>query len=182
MAIPQVCKSLRTSGVRWTVSFYWIKQFAMFSGSNQNPSQPPPVTRRSFARSLAVAIVAILVGALWALREWYHNRSAPAQVIAHVGEIPSGGTKIFQYPSDVAPCILVRTGDTSYVAYSRICTHNSCPVFYRPDENGLECRCHGGLFSIADGSVLQGPPPRPLPRILLEVRGNDILAVGVANT
>jgi nitrite reductase/ring-hydroxylating ferredoxin subunit len=146
------------------------------------PAANPQPTRRSFAKSFAISIGAILVGGLYALREWYHSRPAAAQVIAQAGEIPVGGTKIFQYPTDVAPCILVRTGDASYVAYSRICTHNSCPVFYRPDENGLECRCHGGLFSIVDGAVLAGPPPRPLPRILLEVRGNDILAVGVANT
>jgi len=150
--------------------------------AQQPSSQPSPQpTRRSFARAVAAAIGAAIVGGLWALRWWYHSRTAPPTVIAQLGEIPVGGTKIFQYPTDVAPCILVRTGDSSYVAYSRICTHNSCPIFYRPDENGFECRCHGGLFSIVDGSVLQGPPPRPLPRILLEFRGNDILAVGVAN-
>jgi Rieske Fe-S protein len=27
--------------------------------------------------------------------------------------------------------------------------------------------------------VLQGPPPRPLPRILIEERGDDVVAVGV---
>ena len=32
----------------------------------------------------------------------------------------------------------------------------------------------------ADGSVLHGPPPRPLPRILLEIRDGAIYAVGVA--
>ena len=148
---------------------------------SQQPSKQPQPTRRGFAKTVAAAIGAAIVGGLWALRWWYHSRTAPPTVIAQLGEIPVGGTKIFQYPTDVAPCILVRTGDSSYVAYSRICTHNSCPVFYRPDENGFECRCHGGLFSIVDGSVLQGPPPRPLPRILLEFRGNDILAVGVAN-
>jgi nitrite reductase/ring-hydroxylating ferredoxin subunit len=147
--------------------------------------QPPgqqQVTRRSFGKSIAIAVGAVVAGGLWILRWWYHSQPTPRRVIARADEIPVGGTKIFQYPTEVAPCILVRTGETAYVAYSRICTHNSCPVFYRPDENGLECRCHGGLFSIADGSVLEGPPPRPLPRILLEIRGNDIVATGVAET
>lgn len=150
---------------------------------NQQPvpaaAQP---TRRSFAKSIAIAAGAIVVGGLWALREWYHSQSSPPREIARTNEIPIGGTKIFQYPTDVAPCILIRAAENSYVAYSRICTHNSCPVFYRPDENGLECRCHGGLFSITDGSVLQGPPPRPLPRILVEIRGNEIYAVAVSKT
>jgi len=146
------------------------------------PSDTGQPTRRSFGKLIAVAVAAVILIGLRALRWWYHSRTAPPLVVAQIGEIPVGGTKIFDYPTDAAPCILVRTGDTTYVAYSRICTHNSCPVFYRPDENGFECRCHNGLFSITDGSVLQGPPPRPLPRIFLEVRGSDILAVGVANT
>jgi hypothetical protein len=29
---------------------------------------------------------------------------------------------------------------------------------------------------------LQGPPPRPLPHILLEKRGAEILAVGIARS
>jgi nitrite reductase/ring-hydroxylating ferredoxin subunit len=156
---------------------------------SKNSASPPPEaqlptqsTRRSFAKSIAITIGAVLAGSLITLREWYRSRSAPAVVIAHTDEIPVGATKIFQYPTDVAPCILVRTGESSYVAYSRICTHNSCPVFYRPDESAFECRCHGGLFSVTDGSVLAGPPPRPLPRIRLAVRGKDILAVGITST
>jgi len=142
---------------------------------------PPLPTRRSFAKSIAITLAAIFAASLIALRWWYHSRSAPAVVIAQLGEIPVGGYKIFQYPTDVAPCILIRTDETNYVAYSRICTHNSCPVFYRPDENALECRCHGGLFSITNGDVLAGPPPHPLPRIQLAIRGNDILATGIAS-
>ena len=148
--------------------------------AGQAQGQQP--TRRSFGKSIAIAISAIVLGGLWGLRRWYHSQSAPARMIAQAGEIGVNGTKIFQYPTDVDPCILVRTGDNSYVAYSRICTHKSCPVFYRADENGFECRCHNALFSITDGAVVQGPPPRPLPRILLDFRGNDIFAVGVART
>ena len=36
-----------------------------------------------------------------------------------------------------------------------------------------------GFFSIKDGSVLQGPPPRPLPRIVLETRGQQLVAIEV---
>ena len=88
------------------------------------------------------------------------------RVIGRLDEIPVGGSKIFVYPTDVEPCILLRPSQDEYLAYSRLCTHASC---------------HGGSFSVADGSVLQGPPPRPLPRILLEKQGSEIVAVGVAN-
>lgn len=103
-------------------------------------------------------------------------------VIAQVGEIPVDGSKIFSYPGDINPCLLLRPAENTYVAYSRICTHTSCPVHYRPEENRIICPCHGGVFSVADGSVLAGPPPRPLPRITLEQHGNDLVAVGIVKT
>jgi Rieske Fe-S protein len=104
----------------------------------------------------------------------------PPRVVAQAGEIPVGGSKIFTYPTDVEPCILLRPAAETYVAYSRLCTHASCPVFYHADGNRLDCPCHGGSFSVADGSVLAGPPPRPLPQILIERRGSDLVATGIA--
>jgi Rieske Fe-S protein len=52
-------------------------------------------------------------------------------------------------------------------------------VYYAREKNRLECPCHEGYFSIKDGSVLQGPPPRPLPRVVLERRGDQLVAVGM---
>jgi len=154
----------------------------MTNTENVDPqASEPQVSRRNFGKVIAGGIVAIVVGGLWGLREWYHRQATPVRLIAHTGEIPVRGSKIFQYPTDVAPCILVRLAETDYVAYSRICTHNSCPVFWHPEDNAFLCPCHDGLFSVTDGAVLQGPPPRPLPRILLRIRGSDIFAVGISN-
>jgi len=62
---------------------------------------------------------------------------------------------------------------------ARGCTHLSCAVYFSAKEDRLECPCHQGFFSVRDGSVLQGPPPRPLPQITLERNGARLLAVGV---
>jgi Rieske Fe-S protein len=43
----------------------------------------------------------------------------------------------------------------------------------------LECPCHQGFFSVEDGAVLQGPPSRPLPRVLLKKQGENLVAIGV---
>ena len=67
-------------------------------------------------------------------------------------------------------CIMIRTAADQVVAYSQKCTHLSCAVYYAKEANRLECPCHEGYFSVTDGSVLQGPPPRALPRILLRAR------------
>jgi len=119
------------------------------------------------------------VGGLFALREYYHSGAVPGLAIAGAADIPVGGSAIFQYPTPNDPCVLIRTGADTYVAYSRICTHAACPVFYQPGANVIACPCHGGVYSVADGSVLQGPPPRPLPRIRLERRGTTLVATGV---
>jgi Rieske Fe-S protein len=94
-----------------------------------------------------------------------------------VGEISVGSVKLFEYPGPKDQCLLVRTGEDSYVAYSQKCTHLSCAVYYSAKENRLECPCHQGYFSIHDGSVLQGPPTRPLPRVVLDRRGSELIAV-----
>ena len=46
-------------------------------------------------------------------------------------------------------------------------------------EGVIHCPCHEGFFDLKTGRVLAGPPPRPLTRILLEIRGDDVYATGV---
>jgi Rieske Fe-S protein len=103
----------------------------------------------------------------------------PVLVVSKAGEIPVGGSKIFTYPTAIEPCILLHPTSDTFVAFSRTCTHASCPVFYHPEANLLACPCHQGAYSATDGSVIAGPPPRPLPRVLLERRGQDLLATGM---
>jgi len=104
----------------------------------------------------------------------------PAVPVAGLEEIPVGGVKLFQYPGQGEQCILVRFGADDYAAYSQTCTHLSCAVYYARERNRLECPCHEGYFSVRDGSVLQGPPQRPLPRVVLERRDGRLVAVAMS--
>jgi nitrite reductase/ring-hydroxylating ferredoxin subunit len=139
------------------------------------------VTRRQFSRFLVLTSLGMLVGNLWILlrTRWKRDPAAPVPVVvARVGEIPIGGVKVFRFPGPADPCLLLRTREDVYVAYSQKCTHLSCAVYYAHERNRLECPCHEGYFAVEDGRVIQGPPPRPLPRILIEVRGAELVAVG----
>jgi Rieske Fe-S protein len=151
----------------------WQDEFSVFAADERY------VSRRQFTKFLTLTSFAMLAGNLWILvRSWFHHApSYPAQAVASAGEIPVGGVKTFAYPTADDPCILVRTGADEYVAYSQKCTHLSCAVYYDRDQNRLECPCHKGFFSIANGSVLQGPPQRPLPRVELERSGDQLVAV-----
>jgi cytochrome b6-f complex iron-sulfur subunit len=48
-------------------------------------------------------------------------------------------------------------------ALSARCTHEGCTVEWQPAQAVVLCACHNGRFA-ADGRVIAGPPPRPLPR------------------
>jgi nitrite reductase/ring-hydroxylating ferredoxin subunit len=144
--------------------------------SNPDNDQIP---RRQFAKYLTGAgIVAAFGGAIIFIRA--RKNSYPVKVVAHVGDIPIGGVKIISYPNDEHPCFLLHPSEGTFLAFSRLCTHAACPTFYRPEERVFACPCHGGVFSAIDGSVLAGPPPKPLPRVQLELRGQDLVAIGVS--
>ena len=49
---------------------------------------------------------------------------------------------------------VIRTGPTSFLALSKICTHEGCETDVT--NNRLECPCHGSIFA-NDGSVIRGP-------------------------
>jgi Rieske Fe-S protein len=139
------------------------------------------VTRRQMTKFLVLTSFGMFVGNLWILLRSMFSKapSYPQQTVARLGEIPVGGVKLFTYPTKDDHCILVRTSESEHVSYSQKCTHLSCAVYYSQENNRLECPCHKGFFSIADGSVLQGPPSRPLPKIILESHGTELVAVDI---
>lgn len=153
----------------------WKDEFSVFTSDERY------VTRRQFTKFLTLASLGMFVGNLWILAKTYFAKtpSFPLVDVGEVGEIPIRGVKLFSYPTPKDHCILVRTGEEEYVAYSQKCTHLSCAVYFSANEDRLECPCHQGFFSVRDGSVLQGPPPRSLPQISLERNGARLVAVGV---
>jgi Rieske Fe-S protein len=137
------------------------------------------VNRRQLAKFLTLGSLGMFAGNSWILiRSWLRKAQVyQRSVVAKAGEIPVGGVKLFQYPKPGEQCILIRTAEDAYVAYSQKCTHLSCAVFYSRAHDRLECPCHQGYFSVKDGSVLQGPPTRPLPRVILERSGEELIAI-----
>jgi len=139
------------------------------------------VTRRQLTKFLVLTSFGMFVGNLWILVRSIFSKapSYPQQIVARLGEIPVGGVKLFTYPTKDDHCILVRTSENEHVAFSQKCTHLSCAVYYSQENNQLQCPCHKGFFSVANGSVLQGPPTRPLPKIVLESRDGQLIAVDI---
>jgi arsenite oxidase small subunit len=139
------------------------------------------MTRRELAKFLTLgsgllASVSVLIAAIGLTRA---AASAPVRTIANVDDVPAGGSLLFRYPTDEDPCILVRDGAGRFDAFSQVCTHLSCAVVHRPEQQALACPCHNGSFSAADGRPLAGPPTRRLPRIVIEQQGTKLVARGI---
>ena len=140
------------------------------------------ISRREFAKFLTLGSAllaggstAVVIIGRWFFRPRFEGPSLP---VAKVSAIPPGGSALFRYPTEDDPCILLRDRDGTFRAYSQICTHLSCAVVHRPEQNSLFCPCHHGSFDASTGVPTGGPPTRPLPRILLKVVGDDVFAVG----
>jgi cytochrome b6-f complex iron-sulfur subunit len=109
----------------------------VFAPASPNP-EPPPGTSGG---SLTVTISAF-----------------PA--LASVGGIAAVGN------IGVRPVAVVRTGQTSYTALSRVCTHAGCEI--NIVSGGFSCPCHGSRFNSA-GQATQGPAQLALQRFNVAV-------------
>jgi Rieske Fe-S protein len=140
------------------------------------------VERRDFLKFMVLTSAAFTAGQLWiAAQNWYRQRSGrlPIQRIVSVDDITVGAAIGFTYPDEREPCLLVRLTTSEFVAFSQTCTHLSCAVVPRPEEGSFYCPCHEGRFDLRTGVPTAGPPRRPLTRVLLEMRGRDVYAVGL---
>lgn len=154
----------------------WREEFSVFSERERF------VSRRQLVKFLTLTSLAMFAGNIWILiKSWLRRPEIyPRQVVARVGEIPVGGVKLFRYPNPKEQCLLVRTAENEYVAYSQKCTHLSCAVYYSNEDRQLICPCHNGRFSIRDGAVIQGPPTRALPHVVLQREGQALIAIGMS--
>lgn len=97
--------------------------------------------------------------------------AAPAgERLASTGDIPVGGGTVFASRK----VVVTQPTPGTFKAFSAICTHQGCTV-NKVASGTIDCPCHGSRYAIADGSVVQGPAPRPLAPRQIAVSGDTIL-------
>jgi Rieske Fe-S protein len=84
-------------------------------------------------------------------------------------DIPVGSAKIFPDRK----VVVAQPAAGEFKAFSAVCTHGGCTV-NKIQGNTIVCPCHGGTYSLADGSVISGPPPRPLAAVNVTVNGGNL--------
>ena len=140
------------------------------------------VTRREFCNFLFLTSSALFAGAAGFAGKSVYDANKKTHYspmkIEGANALQPGNALNFYYPLENDTAILIRTSDGTYHAYGQKCTHLACPVYYAKQHERLECPCHEGGFDARTGNVLYGPPPRPLDKIEIEVRGSEVWAVG----
>ena len=73
------------------------------------------------------------------------------------------------------PFIVRKTGAESYLALSRVCTHQGCIIDVQNDAS-FSCPCHGSAYN-NEGEVTQGPAEQSLQNFRVELLDSDSLEV-----
>lgn len=141
------------------------------------------VTRRDFVKFLVLisggfATGQLCIGIDQALKSG-SEKNWPRQRLCGRNELAVGQSLSFVYPDSHEPCLLVRIDENRWVAYHQKCTHLACAVVPQPEKNRFYCPCHEGAFAMESGRPIQGPPRRPLPKVLLAIGEQDIFAIGM---
>jgi Rieske Fe-S protein len=95
--------------------------------------------------------------------------NAPA-VLASTADIPVGGGKILTDQK----IVITQPHAGSFDAFTAVCTHQGCLVA-TVSGGTINCPCHGSKFSIANGSVVNGPAASPLAAVSIKVQGTSIV-------
>ncbi|MFC1408306.1 ubiquinol-cytochrome c reductase iron-sulfur subunit [Streptacidiphilus sp. N1-12] len=145
-------------------------------------------SRRDYLRVMTTVSGGLLVGSVAVSAGVLHRHgdaeAADVPLLRVAERLDRGQAVTFNYPGEHDRAMAVRLADGSVVGYSTVCTHLACGVLWRQDrgdEGELYCPCHEGSFDVRTGEVTGGPPPRGLPKVLLEERADgSVWAVGTA--
>jgi cytochrome b6-f complex iron-sulfur subunit len=108
---------------------------------------------------------------LWPNQEVLGGGKEKGVTVVPLEEIPLNGYKVVRHLGK--PYIVVRLRDGIH-ALNAICTHLGCIVYYDKAINQLACPCHAAFFDL-NGNVISGPPPSPLPKAVVQVKGGNIV-------
>jgi arsenite oxidase small subunit len=118
----------------------------------------------------------------------------PRKLIGKLSGLVTDRPIVFKYPDDGANAnsILIKLGETAgggigpgrdVVAFNTLCTHMGADLgrSYKADHKAVgPCPFHQSTFDLTRyGIIISGHGTESLPQVLLELKGDDIFAVGM---
>lgn len=152
------------------------------------------MSRRQMLLTGGASVMMITLGGLPGMAEAAQalKASYPRQKIGSLAALKTGVPVSFNYPYPDIRNVLVKLGvpagaglgaDKDIVAFNQQCTHMGGPLdgTYKPEHQVLgPCPLHLTTFDLTrHGMVASGHATESLPQIVLEIKGDDIYAVGV---
>jgi nitrite reductase/ring-hydroxylating ferredoxin subunit len=99
--------------------------------------------------------------------------ASPSGSAVAAADVPVGGGVVLTE----ADYVITQPTAGDFRAFSKFCTHKQCPLA-SVGGGTINCMCHGGRYSMLDGSVQAGPPPKPLPPAEVTVTGGWVVITG----
>jgi nitrite reductase/ring-hydroxylating ferredoxin subunit len=94
--------------------------------------------------------------------------------VGRVDEVPEGEATAFEVAGTTIA--VARLGDR-VVAFSDICTHRGCNLSMGGEIDGtaITCECHGSMFDMTTGAVLEGPATEPIATYPVREENGDLV-------
>jgi cytochrome b6-f complex iron-sulfur subunit len=136
----------------------------------------PSAQRRNFL-FVMVGAVGVALGGLTSWPLWKYlapgKKSGVLEKISIArGDVAVGEAHFFNFHG--LPAVVLQVKPGAFAAFSAVCTHLGCIVKWVTEKQEFLCPCHGGRFS-TEGTVLGGPPPKPLESLPVAVQGDQVL-------
>lgn len=141
-----------------------------------------PLSRRGFLRTLLGSSLVItlggiftpVIGYLWPPRSSAAAGENPV-LVGTTDELTVGKGKVVAYAGK--PVVVFNARDVGIRAFSAVCTHLRCTVYWCEEHQYIHCPCHDGIFDV-NGQVISGPPPSPLFQYNVALKDNQIYVTG----
>ncbi|AFM39940.1 Rieske Fe-S protein [Desulfosporosinus acidiphilus SJ4] len=149
-----------------------------------NNEQGKGIPRRRFlawgAGSVGAVIGLSYVGLLGDFLNPPAANAEPLQEVGRVSDFEEGTPKFVTYKGSTTAegVYVVNLGSEGWLALDFHCTHLQCGVNYVDAVKKYICPCHGGVYDLK-GQVLSGPPPKNLPRRVIQIQGDSVMVGGI---
>lgn len=151
------------------------------NGGGTPPQQTDGVRRRDFLNEIAFS--ALGIAGVGSAVVTYHYLS-PNVLFEPPTKFRAGSPDLYPLNSVTflqdQQVYIARTAQ-GFCAVSAVCTHLGCITQWHPEDNLIECPCHGSKFE-RDGTKVAGPAPRPLPHFLITLTLDGELQVDKLET
>jgi cytochrome b6-f complex iron-sulfur subunit len=138
-----------------------------------------PRSRRDFMANIILGTGTVLGLGILAYRflEYLYPVVLPIKLVevpaGKPDDIPPDGVQLVQLSGGP---VMLEKAENGVRAFSAICTHLGCTVQWHPVERKFICPCHQGIYDF-NGNVLSGPPQRPLEKLQVKVRDEQVFVL-----